>query len=140
MDTDTLYTANRLIYLSLIHSSGSRRAAAQHSAEMTELVQRFQAEDAFRSAVDAGLRAMELRLLALEEGGLRLAARNADGFFAATLTDYGRLLLVGDAPYYGRFGYVRLDRVEMPPPTNPERVLGVGKWAGITGKVTRWAR
>ena len=30
----------------------------------------------------------------------------------------------------------------MPPPTNPERVLGLelqpGAWEGITGQVTRW--
>jgi predicted N-acetyltransferase YhbS len=48
-----------------------------------------------------------------------------------------RVLLVGDAPYYARFGFVRLDGVEMPPPTNPDRVLGTGDWAGIAGSVTR---
>lgn len=50
-----------------------------------------------------------------------------------------RMLLVGDAPYYSRFGFVRLPGVEMPPPTNPDRVLGIGDWAGIAGRVTRWA-
>lgn len=54
---------------------------------------------------------------------------------------WSRVLLVGDAPYYARFGFARLDRVEMPPPTNPERVLGLelqdGAWAGIEGPVTR---
>lgn len=49
-----------------------------------------------------------------------------------------RVLLVGDAPYYSRFGFARLDGVEMPPPTNPDRVLGIGDWAGITGEVTAW--
>ncbi|KAA9008056.1 GNAT family N-acetyltransferase [Histidinibacterium aquaticum] len=52
-----------------------------------------------------------------------------------------RLLLVGDAPYYSRFGFERLEGVEMPPPTNPDRVLGLaleeGAWAGIRGEVTR---
>lgn len=52
-----------------------------------------------------------------------------------------RVMLVGDAPYYGRFGFTRLDKVEMPPPTNPERVLGLelqpGAWCGIAGAVTR---
>lgn len=52
-----------------------------------------------------------------------------------------RVLLVGDAPYYGRFGFRKLDDVVMPPPTNPERVLGLelvqGAWAGVTGAVTR---
>ncbi|MBL3561587.1 N-acetyltransferase [Rhodovulum sulfidophilum] len=52
-----------------------------------------------------------------------------------------RVMLVGDAPYYARFGFSRLTGVEMPPPTNPDRVLGIelrpGAWAGITGAVTR---
>lgn len=52
-----------------------------------------------------------------------------------------RVMLVGDEPYYGRFGFHRLEGVEMPPPTNPERVLGLelvpGAWAGVTGEVTR---
>jgi predicted N-acetyltransferase YhbS len=52
---------------------------------------------------------------------------------------WSRMLLVGDAPYYGRFGFRKLDAVEMPPPTNPDRVLGVGDWDGIAGAVTRWA-
>ncbi len=54
-----------------------------------------------------------------------------------------RAMLVGDAPYYGRFGFRRLDGVEMPPPTNPDRVLGLalraGAWDGVTGRVTRAA-
>lgn len=48
-----------------------------------------------------------------------------------------RVLLVGDAPYYGRFGFSRLEGVVMPPPTNPDRVLGLeltpGAWGGVTG-------
>ena len=52
-----------------------------------------------------------------------------------------RMMLVGDAPYYGRFGFSRLDHVAMPPPTNPARVLGLdlvpGSWAGVAGPVTR---
>lgn len=55
-----------------------------------------------------------------------------------------RVMLVGDAPYYSRFGFERLDGVEMPPPTNPERVLGASlgaqAWDGIVGKVTRWKK
>ncbi|SDY76915.1 GNAT family N-acetyltransferase [Citreimonas salinaria] len=50
-----------------------------------------------------------------------------------------RVMLVGDAPYYARFGFALLAGVEMPPPTNPERVLGValrpGAWDGVTGVV-----
>lgn len=50
-----------------------------------------------------------------------------------------RLMLVGDAPYYGRFGFTRLEGVEMPPPTNPDRVLGIGDWSGVEGQVVRAA-
>ena len=53
-----------------------------------------------------------------------------------------RVLLVGDAPYYGRFGFRKLAGVVMPPPTNPDRVLGFelapGAWTGVSGEVTRW--
>lgn len=52
-----------------------------------------------------------------------------------------RVLLVGDAPYYGRFGFRKLDGVVMPPPTNPDRVLGLalkaGAWDGVVGAVTK---
>ncbi|MFZ7094347.1 GNAT family N-acetyltransferase [Primorskyibacter sp. 2E233] len=54
---------------------------------------------------------------------------------------HARVLLVGDVPYYARFGFERLDGVEMPPPTNPDRVLGLelqpGAWQGVRGVVTR---
>ncbi len=54
-----------------------------------------------------------------------------------------RVLLVGDAPYYRRFGFTKIDGVEMPPPTNPDRVLAhelqPGAWAGVRGPVTRYA-
>lgn len=53
-----------------------------------------------------------------------------------------RVMLVGDAPYYARFGFMRLENIVMPPPTNPERVLGQeldsGAWEGVSGQVTRW--
>ena len=56
---------------------------------------------------------------------------------------WDRVLLVGDAPYYGRFGFTRKDGVEMPPPTNPARILGLSlasddAWDGVSGPVTRW--
>jgi predicted N-acetyltransferase YhbS len=54
---------------------------------------------------------------------------------------WSRVILVGDLPYYRRFGFERLTGVEMPPPTNPERVLGIalreGAWDGVTGRVAR---
>jgi predicted N-acetyltransferase YhbS len=52
-----------------------------------------------------------------------------------------RVMLVGDAPYYGRFGFVKLADVKMPPPTNPDRVLGADlfpdAWKGIRGHVRK---
>ncbi len=52
-----------------------------------------------------------------------------------------RVMLVGDAPYYRRFGFRKLEKVVMPPPTNPERVLGmplvIGAWEGVEGLVTK---
>lgn len=55
----------------------------------------------------------------------------------AEAAGWPRVLLVGDAPYYARFGFRKLNGVVMPPPTNPERVLGFGAWAGIRGRVRR---
>ncbi len=52
-----------------------------------------------------------------------------------------RVMLVGDAPYYSRFGFRKLPDVVMPPPTNPDRVLGLelklGAWAGVSGPVQK---
>ena len=54
---------------------------------------------------------------------------------------WSRILLVGDLPYYRRFGFRRLSGVVMPPPTNPDRILGLdlrpGAWEGVTGVVRR---
>jgi len=54
---------------------------------------------------------------------------------------WSRILLVGDLPYYRRFGFHKLEGVEMPPPTNPDRILGLelrpGAWDGVTGPVRR---
>ena len=60
---------------------------------------------------------------------------------AARLAGWDRILLVGDYPYYSRFGFEHLQGVEMPPPTNPDRILGLaltdGAWAGVSGEVLR---
>ena len=64
-----------------------------------------------------------------------------DSLERARARGWTRVLLVGDEPYYRRFGFRKLEAVEMPPPTNPDRVLGLdlrpGAWAGITGPVLR---
>lgn len=56
---------------------------------------------------------------------------------------FGRVLLVGDPPYYKRFGFFHLPGVIMPPPTNPDRVQGLelrpGAWDGVRGTVVRAA-
>ena len=63
-----------------------------------------------------------------------------EGIERARARGWQRMLLVGDAPYYGRFGFARLSAVTMPPPTNPERVLGLalqpGAWDHVSGQVT----
>ncbi len=60
---------------------------------------------------------------------------------AARIGGWDRILLVGDYPYYRRFGFAHLQHVTMPPPTNPDRVLGMplveGAWDEISGPVTR---
>ena len=76
--------------------------------------------------------------------------RQGEGLGALLIEDslseahgWDRVILVGDAPYYGRFGFEKLDGVIMPPPTNPDRVLGRalkdGAWFGIAGEVTKEA-
>ncbi|MGV6812055.1 MAG: GNAT family N-acetyltransferase [Brevirhabdus sp.] len=52
------------------------------------------------------------------------------------------VLLVGDAPYYSRFGFMPVaGQVQFPPPTNPERILGLnlgaqGEWT-LSGEVAQ---
>lgn len=59
----------------------------------------------------------------------------------AKTAGWARVMLVGDWPYYRRFGFEKLHDVVMPPPTNPDRVLGLelipGAWVGCKGDVTR---
>ncbi|TCL09998.1 putative N-acetyltransferase YhbS [Shimia isoporae] len=62
-----------------------------------------------------------------------------DSLARAVQENWSRVMLVGDAPYYRRFGFEKLDNVVMPPPTNPDRILGrelfAGAWQGVTGDV-----
>ncbi len=64
-----------------------------------------------------------------------------DSMERAKALAWTRVLLVGDRPYYSRFGFEKLEGVIMPPPTNPERVLGhelvPGAWEGLKGEVRR---
>lgn len=74
--------------------------------------------------------------------GEGLAASLIGDSLALAAGDWDRVLLVGDAPYYGRFGFTRLAGVTMPPPTNPDRILGLAlterAWDGVSGAVTKW--
>lgn len=55
-----------------------------------------------------------------------------------------RVLLVGDAPYYGRFGFSSYltEKLEFPKPYNPSRLLGKelvpGAFESCSGIVCRW--
>ncbi|MFT4014736.1 MAG: N-acetyltransferase [Paracoccus sp. (in: a-proteobacteria)] len=64
-----------------------------------------------------------------------------EGLWRAEMQGWSRVMLVGDEPYYRRFGFRKLDHVRMPPPTNPDRVLGLeieeGAWQAVAGAVTR---
>lgn len=66
-----------------------------------------------------------------------------DSLAAAADTGWERVLLVGDLPYYQRFGFEPLTGVAMPPPTNPDRILGLalrpGAWRDLAGAVVRWS-
>ncbi|QHQ35654.1 GNAT family N-acetyltransferase [Algicella marina] len=65
-----------------------------------------------------------------------------EGLDAARAAGWARVLLVGDAPYYRRFGFNVLNFIEFPPPTNPDRVMGQelqpGAFAGVSGLVRRF--
>lgn len=53
---------------------------------------------------------------------------------------WSRVLLIGDAPYYQRFGFSVAKGLKFPPPTNPDRVLSraleYGAFDGVSGAVT----
>lgn len=70
-------------------------------------------------------------------GGLLIRESLAE----AVKLGWARVMLVGDAPYYARFGFTKLPTVTMPPPTNPDRVLGLAlhpkAWDGVEGLVHR---
>jgi predicted N-acetyltransferase YhbS len=57
---------------------------------------------------------------------------------------WSRAVLVGDEPYYRRFGFTREAgrALDYPPPTNPDRLLAralaPGAFDGVAGMVRRW--
>lgn len=74
--------------------------------------------------------------------GARLMAEALDKALAA---GWHWVVLVGDEPYYSRFGFTRAAaaRITFPPPTNPDRVLAreltEGGLSGVAGLVMRRA-
>ena len=60
-------------------------------------------------------------------------------------TGWTRVILVGDEPYYRRFGFTRdvARRLDYPPPTNPDRLLArelkAGAFESVEGMVRRWS-
>jgi predicted N-acetyltransferase YhbS len=79
--------------------------------------------------------------------------RQGEGLGAALMGDslerareraWTRVLLVGDEPYYRRFGFSRAQAAGLafPPPTNPARflakALAPGAFDGASGMVRRW--
>ncbi|MEO0386640.1 MAG: N-acetyltransferase [Pseudomonadota bacterium] len=65
-----------------------------------------------------------------------------DSLAAARAAGWQRVVLVGDAPYYRRFGFSVLPNVVFPPPTNAARVLAralrPGALDGLNGKARPW--
>lgn len=53
-----------------------------------------------------------------------------------------RVVLVGDAPYYQRFGFKKAEGIDFPPPTNPDRLLWLplveGGCDGLSGMIRKW--
>ena len=62
-----------------------------------------------------------------------------DSLDRARALGWARVLLVGDLPYYQRFGFERASGLQFPPPVNPELLLCAGlekgAWAGVSGAV-----
>ena len=57
---------------------------------------------------------------------------------------WSRVILIGDEPYYRRYGFRRelAENMQFPPPTNPERLLAKaltdGAFDGVSGLIRKW--
>lgn len=73
-------------------------------------------------------------------GALLITSTLAD----AAAAGWTRVILVGDEPYYRRFGFTRAAAAALtfPPPTNPDRLLAhalaEGAFDGVSGMVRTW--
>jgi predicted N-acetyltransferase YhbS len=69
----------------------------------------------------------------------------AESLGRAAELEWTRVVLVGDEPYYRRFGFTREAgrTLEYPPPTNPDRLLAralaAGAFERVAGMVRRWS-
>ncbi|MGR3721852.1 GNAT family N-acetyltransferase [Abyssibius alkaniclasticus] len=67
-----------------------------------------------------------------------------DSLHRARALGWSRVVLVGDEPYYKRFGFDRATArtLDYPPPTNPDRLLAQalqpGAFDGVSGMVRKW--
>lgn len=67
------------------------------------------------------------------------------GLERALAAGWTRVVLIGDEPYYGRFGFTRAaaEGLRFPPPTNPNRLLAralePGAMDGVAGEVRRYS-
>ena len=67
-----------------------------------------------------------------------------ESLWRAVQRGWTRVILVGDEPYYRRFGFGRAPARDLayPPPTNPDRLLAralvPGAFADVSGMVRRW--
>lgn len=67
-----------------------------------------------------------------------------EGLERAEALGWERCILIGDEPYYARFGFRRAlaDGIAFPPPTNPNRILAralvKGAMDHLSGTVHRW--
>ncbi len=70
------------------------------------------------------------------------AALILDSLARAREAGWKRVILVGDEPYYRRFGFARAAALDFPPPTNPARLLALalvdGGLRGVSGMVRKW--
>lgn len=55
---------------------------------------------------------------------------------------WDKVMLVGDEPYYRRFGFRKNKTLKFPPPTNPDRVLSLalvdGAFDGVKGEIRKF--
>jgi len=69
------------------------------------------------------------------------AALMEDALDKAAALGWERVILVGDEPYYKRYGFSVADGLEFPPPTNPQRLLWralkQGAFEGVSGPVSK---